>query len=198
MKNRNVVVTGGAGFIGTNLAFALLEQNANVSVLVLPRDDCTNFPSEVRILRADINNREELRGLFEGQQYVFHLAARCDLGGKRLADYKTNYEGTVNVIEEIKQDKSLKRFVLYSTQLVVAIFNVTRFIDESEPYRTKTPYGESKIIAEKVTVELCKKYAIPYTIIRPTSVYGPYGKEPYESFFRMIRDGKILPYRKGK
>lgn len=192
MKGKNVIITGGAGFIGTNLTFALLKQNANVSVLALSTDDCSHFPDEVRVVRANINNRSELNGLFGDQQFVFHLAARCDLDGKELSDYATNYEGTVNVIEEMKKEKSLTRFVIYSTQLVVGIFNETRFIDKSEPYRTKTLYGKSKILAEKSTIELCNKYNIPFTIIRPTSVYGPYGKEPYEGFFRMIREGKYF------
>jgi nucleoside-diphosphate-sugar epimerase len=70
---------------------------------------------------------------------------------------------------------------------VVGLFNETRFIDETEPYRTKTHYGQSKIEGEKVVTEYCVKAHMPYTIIRPTSVYGPWGEAPYRAFFQTIK-----------
>ena len=191
------VITGGAGFIGTNLAIALLERGDTVTIVELPTADCSHLPPEVRVVRANINRKNELAGIFENQQIVYHLAARTDLDGRHIKEYETNYAGTVNVIEEIRRGGGVKRFVFYSTQLVVGLFNETRFIDESEPYKTTTIYGKSKILGEKSTVDLCTKYSIPFTIIRPTAVYGPYGKEPYQNLFKLIREGRYFHIGKG-
>ena len=73
-------------------------------------------------------------------------------------------------LKRFEARRCLQRLVVYSTQLVVGIFDETRFIGASEPYRTQTLYGKSKILAEKATIEYCGQYGIPYTIIRPTSV----------------------------
>ena len=194
MEGARTIITGGAGFIGTHLALKLLEKNAVVTVLALPTDDCSHLPDGIRIVRADVNSKADLAGVFGEQQFIFHLAARCDLDGTSIEDYRTNFVGTANVLREIGSSPSIIRFVLYSTQLVAGIHNETRFINETEPLKARTMYGESKILAERVTAELCSAYGIPYTIVRPTSVYGPYGNAPYESFFRMIRDGRYVHF----
>lgn len=141
---------------------------------------------------ADILDPKSLRGAFKGIEIVYHLAARADLGGKVIDDYKVNFIGTKNVLEESSKAKTVERVVFYSTQLVVGLFNETRFIDSKEPYRTKTVYGESKIEGEKIVKKLCQRFNMPYTIIRPTSVYGPWGQEPYKAFFKTIRDKRYF------
>lgn len=183
---KNVVVTGGAGFIGVNLAQKLIELGAAVTII----DHASSSPimplKNGRLIHADILNLEDCGEALTEADFVFHLAARTDLNGKTLDDYAVNTEGTRRLIAALKNNRKIQRFVLYSTQLVVGLFNETRFIDETEPYRTRTVYGESKIQAEKITIEECQKLDIPYTIIRPTSVYGPFGKSPYREYFQTI------------
>jgi len=188
VKGKRVLVTGGCGFIGTNLTKELLARGAEVAVLDLPAASWDRLPRGVRAIEADITDRESLAGKLGGFQLVYHLAARTDLDGKRLEDYEVNYTGTANLLEEAASNGTLERFVFFSTQLVVGLFNETRFIDESEPYRTKTPYGRSKIEGEKVVIAASREAGVDYTIIRPTSVYGPWGGEPYKDFFRAIRN----------
>lgn len=192
LKAKKVLVTGGCGFIGVNLTLDLLKRGAKVVVLDLPTADWSRLPKDVVRVKADILNRQSFSGRLEGIEIVYHLAARTDLDGKDLKDYSVNFDGTKNVILEAQKSGKLQRFVFYSTQLVVGIFNETRFIDESEPYRTKTVYGQSKIEGEKVVKKYCKKYGVPYTTIRPTSVYGPWGGEPYKAFFATIKKGRYF------
>ncbi len=180
-------MTGGCGFIGKNLVAELLSQGAIVTALDLPSADWRNLPQKAKRIKADILIKNTLTGAFGDIDIIYHLAARTDIDGKSLDDYKANIEGTRNIIEEASKRKSLERFVFYSTQLVVGLFNETRFIDENEPYRTKTVYGQSKIECEKIVKELCDKANVSYTIIRPTSVYGPGGESPYKEFFRAIK-----------
>ena len=186
---KKVVITGGAGFIGINLVQALLHTGAQISVIDLPTADFSKLPPEITIIRQDIMEAERFREVLLNADFVFHLAARTDLNGKKIEDYRTNYEGTRRLLSVLRDNHNLARFVLYSTQLVVGLFNETRFIDETEPYKTKTIYGESKILAERTTRDLCTEFNIPYTILRPTSVYGPYGKEPYRDYFLSIKRG---------
>lgn len=136
-------------------------------------------------------DKASLQGVFKGVDIIYHLAARTDIDGKSLDDYAVNFEGTQNVIVEASKNKP-ERFVFYSTQLVVGLFNETRFIDESEPYKTKTHYGQSKIEGENIVKKYARKYHMDYTIIRPTSVYGPWGEAPYKEFFKAIKNRRYL------
>jgi nucleoside-diphosphate-sugar epimerase len=192
MKNRNVIVTGGCGFIGTNLVLELLNRGANVTALDLPSADWARLPASVKTIKADILDKQALSNAFDNIEIIYHLAARTDLDGKNLSDYKANFEGTENIINQLKDSKTIKKLVFYSTQLVVGIFNETRFIDESEPYRANTVYGESKILAEKITINKCSELGIAYLIIRPTSVYGPWGGSPYREFFQAIKNSRYF------
>jgi len=192
LKNKKVLVTGSSGFIGTNLIEELLKQGAIVTALDLPETNWEKLPVGAKQIRADILNKSALDNVFQNIEIVYHLAAKTDLDGKSKDEYRVNYEGTLNVIEEAAKSKSLTRFVFYSTQLVVGLFNEKRLLDESEPYKTKTFYGESKIEGEKVVKEYCKKFNIPFTIIRPTSVYGPWGETPYKEFFRAIKNKRYF------
>lgn len=187
--SKKVVVTGGAGFIGINLVQALIQTGARISVVDLPTADFSPLPDDIIIIKQDILEAERFRDVLLNADFVFHLAARTDLNGKNIEDYRVNYEGTRQLLSVLRDSHKLSRFVLYSTQLVIGLFNVTRFIDETEPYRTKTLYGESKILAEKLARDLCTEYKLHYTIIRPTSVYGPYGQEPYRDYFLSIKRG---------
>lgn len=182
-----VLVSGGCGFIGSHLVDELIKQGAVVTVL----DNAMKNPyknNKATYISKDIleKNLFKQNSKFE---YIFHLAARCDLDGKALSDYRVNFDGSENLIKQLDQ-RNVKRFVFYSTQLVVGLFNETRFIGPEEPYKTKTLYGESKILGEKVVKKLCTKKQIPFVIIRPTSVYGPRGREPYRNFFLSIKNGQ--------
>jgi nucleoside-diphosphate-sugar epimerase len=186
---KKVLVTGGAGFIGVNLVNALVESGANVDVLDLPTADFSSLPVGINQIKINLLELDQLEHDLLDYDFVFHLAAKTDLSGKNLADYAVNFEGTQLLIDSIRESKHLQKFVFYSTQLVVGIFNETRFIPTDEPYRTKTIYGQSKIIGEMITQDLCETYSIPYCIVRPTSVFGPFGKVPYRDFFLSIKNG---------
>jgi GlcNAc-P-P-Und epimerase len=187
LEGTQVLVTGGCGFIGLNLVARLLAEGAVVTVLDVESAPWHHLPADVTPVEADILDPRALAGRCAGAEIVYHLAARTDIDGESVEDYEVNFVGTGNVIRECARAGSVRRFVFYSTQLVVGLFNETRFIDESEPYRTRTAYGQSKIEGEKIVVGQCAQSGIPYTIIRPTSAYGPWGESPYREFFRVIK-----------
>lgn len=192
LSSTRVLVTGGCGFIGRNLVCQLLAAGAEVTVIDTPTANWYGMPGPVKQAKADLLDRTALAGTVDDAEIVYHLAARTDLDGTRLADYRVNYAGTANLIKECAEAGQIRRFVFYSTQLVVGLFNEARFIDETEPYKTNTVYGQSKIEGERVVRRLCGQWEIPYTIIRPTSVYGPWGEEPYRPFFRAIKRRRYI------
>lgn len=191
MRGQRVLVTGACGFVGTNLVASLVELGADVLACDLPEADWTRLPPEARPHPGDLLVPETLAfgGPFD---LVVHLAARTDLDGRTAEDYRVNTDGTRNLIRALANAGGTGRFVHFSTQLVVGLFDEARFIDESEPFRTATPYGQSKIDSELIVGEECPAHGIAYTIIRPTSVYGPWGAAPFREFFRSIRRGRYL------
>ncbi|MCA9373059.1 NAD(P)-dependent oxidoreductase [Candidatus Woesebacteria bacterium] len=187
-SKKNVLVTGGCGFIGSHLVEQLVSLNAQVTVLDI--DPPHEKIRGATYIRKDIL-KPNLFGKNNSFSYVFHLAARCDLDGTTIEDYKVNFQGSKNLLLQLDK-KTLQRFVYYSTQLTVGLFNETRFIEPSEPFKTSTLYGQSKIEGEKVVAALSRKYSFSYTIVRPTSVYGPRGKEPYRDYFLSIKRGQYV------
>lgn len=192
LAGARVLVTGGCGFIGTNLVAALLARGAQVVALDLPGAHWERLPAAAQSYAADLLDSSSLEAGLEGFDIVYHLAARTDLEGKDPTDYAANTEGTAHLIRALGHAGFQGRFVHYSTQLVVGLFGETRFIDASEPYRTATAYGQSKIESELIVERECSRRGIEFTIIRPTSVYGPFGGAPYREFFQTIKRGRYV------
>lgn len=192
LTDRRVLVTGGCGFIGTNLTAELVALGAVVTVLDLPTAHWDRVPDGVARVQADLLDPASLRGTVEGIEVVYHLAARTDLDGTTVEDYRVNFDGTKNLLDEVAAAGTVQRFVFYSTMLTVGVADTTRFLDETTPYRPDTLYGESKIAGEKVVLAECARIGVPYTIIRPTSVYGPWGGAPYDSFFRTVKSRRYV------
>jgi nucleoside-diphosphate-sugar epimerase len=192
LSGARVLVTGACGFIGSNLTRELVHRGAVVAGLDLASSDWARLPDGVQRISADLLDSGSLIGTLSTYDVVYHLAARTDLDGRSMGDYALNTEGTANLIAALVAAGGVSRFVHYSTQLVVGLFNESRFIDETEPFRTRTPYGESKIESERIVARLCATHAIDYTIIRPTSVYGPWGAEPYREFFNAVKHGRYV------
>lgn len=188
-----LLITGGSGFIGTNLTKVLHErgiQFINVDI-AKPKESFMNDQWR----RCDILDYENLLKIFKEFQptALVHLAAETDTDPRKtLEDYKVNTEGTLNIINAIKSVTSIQR----------AIFTSTQFVNQSklgpqhdEDFAPHTIYGESKIINEKQVRNANLECA--WTIIRPTNVWGPWHlRYPYE-FWKILAEKKYFhPGRK--
>ncbi len=183
MTDQRVVITGGSGFVGTNLVEYFLQHGWEVRNfdIVPPR----NSDHLDHWLNVDILNKERL--INETQKFqptVFlHFAARTDLNEKQnLAGYSVNIEGVTNVVEAIKLTHSVQRVVVASSQLVCELGY--RPQNEND-YRPSTLYGQSKVFTEKI-IRTAKNIDATWTIIRPTSLWGPWFDMPYKNFFITI------------
>lgn len=179
-----MLVTGGSGFIGTNLIDALLEGDATVLNLdINPPKKEAHLPywRECDILDCD----RTLRYFRElGPTHVVHLAARTDTLSNNLEEYKVNTEGTFNVLACIKITPSVERVIITSSQFVFGPPGLPRDAEDFEPMGA---YGMSKVISEKATRSAGLECI--WTITRPTNIWGPWHPRYPHEFWLVLKKG---------
>ncbi|HEV2813924.1 MAG TPA: NAD(P)-dependent oxidoreductase [Solirubrobacteraceae bacterium] len=187
MSVHRVLVTGGSGFVGINLVQHFLDQGVEVvNADVRP----SRNPAHASVWReTDLLDGAAVRAVVDelDPTHIVHLGARTDLRGTTLADYAVNYDGTRTVVDAARGRSSLERVVFASTRLVCRIGYIPRSDDD---YAATTPYGESKIEAEKLV--RASGLDVPWVIVRPTSIWGPWFEIPYRTFFDTIRKGRYV------
>jgi len=183
-----VLVTGGSGFIGTNLVehYHLSGDHVTNLDIVPPRN-----PHHTALWRkTDILDSRALRqAVIEADpEIVFHMAARTDLEGVCVDDYSANTEGVFNLIEALHSVPTPPLTVFASSMLVCSVgYKPNGELD----YCPNTTYGESKVVGEQlVRKEAAGKF--PWVIIRPTSIWGPWFETPYCDFFMAVRRGLYM------
>lgn len=175
-------MTGGSGFIGTNLVESLLP---NHDVLNYDTTTPANPLHVSRWRQGSILERDRLVGLYQEFQpeLVFHLAARTDLNGLTLDDYSANTVGVSNVIDAGKSLAVKPHTVYASSRLVFDIgYKPASLFD----YKPTTVYGQSKVESEKIVRERGHE-AGTWLIVRPTSIWGPWFGVPYRDFFDRVQ-----------
>jgi len=183
-----ILVTGGSGFIGTNLLDFYLKLGVEILNLDIssPRNSQHfSFWHKVNILDKD-KLIEEVKTF--SPTHVFHLAARTDIEGKNIKDYSVNIQGVENIISAISNIRSIQRAIFASSRLVCKIAYQPK--DEFDYFPT-TLYGESKVLGEKI-VRASKDIVCPWVLVRPTSIWGPWFDVPYRDFFLAIAKGSYF------
>ena len=164
---RRILVTGGSGFIGTNI-ISRLERSAD-KILNLDINPPNLSSQQAFWKRCDIKDRTNITNIVNSFKptHIFHLAAKANLNGKTVDDFPDNVSGTENVIRVVNQTDSVLRFVHFSTQYVV---RPGIYPSSEEFFMPYTAYGESKALCEKLVRKNCLKC---WTILRPTNIWGP-------------------------
>jgi len=196
-----MVVTGGAGFIGSNIAAALADRDDEVIVF----DDLSSGYAEnlagqpdVKLVEGSILDADLVEDVIAGADVVFHHAA--SVGNKRSIDdprhdVMVNAVGTINVLEACRRGGVRK--VVYASS--AGIFGELRElpISETHPLEPDSPYGASKLAGEKACLAYAKLYELEAVALRYFNVYGPhqrfdeYGNVIPIFVFQMI-DGETL------
>jgi nucleoside-diphosphate-sugar epimerase len=189
-----VLVTGGTGFLGSHLVEALVEE-PGCEVFVLVRDPSKRRWLEgvdgVRLLAGDLENVPVLPA---GLSCVYHLGGLTKT--LRPSEYYTvNRDGTANLLQALERQSGRLRFVHLSSLAAVGPSSPGRGVSEDDEPRPVSPYGESKLEAEKEVLRYQDRFSV--VLLRAAAVYGP-RDEDFLEFFRWIRRGikPILGRRK--
>jgi UDP-glucose 4-epimerase len=178
LARRRVLVTGGAGFVGSALVRRLMTEGARVTVL----DDLSTgraeaVPAGCTVVPASVTDREILRALVAENQWIFHLAARGIVASTRnpREDFETNAGGTLNLLLAAR-DHPVERVVYVSS---ASIYGNPRTlpINEDDAVVALSPYAVSKHSGEQYCLAFYESYGVPTAIVRYSNVYGP-GQRP--------------------
>ena len=204
MTGRKAVVTGGAGFVGTNLTARLVEDGCSVAVV----DDLSRpgveenarwlqrtFGRRVEVLVADICDHWALRRALDGAGEVYHLAAQVAVTTSLddpATDFRVNAQGTLGLLEELRRLDEPPFLLFTSTNKVYGTLphlGLRRQGDRWEPTDVAirsgglsetlpldfcTPYGCSKGAADQYVLDYAKSYGIPSVVFRMSCIYGPH------------------------
>jgi NAD dependent epimerase/dehydratase len=180
---KKILVTGADGFIGSNLAEALVKGGYSVRALTqynsfgsrgwLDQVD-DQVINAMECVAGDIRDAAFIQNLMKDCQTVFHLAALIAIPYSYVAPnsyFETNVMGTLNIMEAAKQS-NLERIIHTSTS---EVYGSAMFvpITESHPLQAQSPYSASKIGADQVAQSYHLTYELPVVTIRPFNTYGP-------------------------
>ncbi len=196
---RRVLVTGGAGFVGSMLVRRLVEAGARVTVL----DDLftgkpDSLPTAAQLVIGTVEDAKLVRELVGQASVVFHLAARNIIASTKdpQSDFSTNIGGTLNVLMAAREC-SLDRVVYTGS---TSIYGNPRSIpiNEDDGIQPLTPYAVSKLGGENYAMAFYESYGTPIAIVRYSNVYGV-GQRPdnpycgvISKFFAAAYEGKPL------
>lgn len=203
-----VLVTGGAGFIGSNLVKALQKNNQEIIVLdnlLSGYKDNISVAPNVRFIEGDIRNHSLVDGLMGGIDVIYHLAA--SVGSVRsienpFLDAEINVNGTLTILEAARQH-TVKKIVISSSAGIFGELK-TLPIKEDHTIEPQTPYASSKLYAEKIALAYANMYGIESVCLRYFNVYGPnqrfdaYGNVIPIFVFRMLQGEPLYVYGDGE
>lgn len=179
LNGRRVLVTGGAGFIGSHLAERLVKDGFEVSILDnLSTGRVENIKqhlgnANLHFLRGDVRDKRAVNEAVRGVGAVFHLAAITSVPYSIKSPDVTrevNVKGTMNLLEASLRG-SVDRFIYVST---CAVYGEAEYlpVDEKHPANPMSPYAESKLAAEHCCREFQEAYGLKTTVLRVFNVYG--------------------------
>jgi CDP-paratose 2-epimerase len=198
------LVTGGAGFVGTNLAARLLEDGREVTVLDnLARPGVERnlqwlrdtYGARLHVVTGDVRDADLVRDAMAGVRQVFHFAAQVAVTTSLddpLADFEINLRGTLNVLEAARRSRQPPSLVFTSTNKVYGDLDgvdveahgeryrptqgavEAHGVGEGQPLDFCSPYGCSKGGADQYVLDYTRSYGLHATVLRMSCIYGPH------------------------
>ena len=200
-RDKAILVTGGAGFIGSEAVNQLLNEGAKVTVFdnfssgkkhYLPKGN-----KKLRIIKGDITNERAVINVTKDQEIVLHLAALPFIPDSfyyPVDFFKTNTIGSMHVFWSAVKSKTVETVVNISTSEIYGSAQYTP-MDENHPTSPYSTYAVSKLAADRAAFTLHKENGFPVVILRPFNTFGPRYTEPYiipEIIGQILRGTKEL------
>ncbi len=205
---RNLLLTGGAGFIGSHVCEALLAEGCEVTVLddyndfydpALKEGNLAAVANRIEIVRGDLRDQALIERTFASRGFdaVIHLAARAGVRPS-IADprlyFSTNVDGTLNLLEACRT-RGIGNFIFASSSSVYGVNRKVPFAESDLIERTISPYAATKLAGEQLCSNYSHLFGIRCTCLRFFTVYGPRQRPDLAiaKFTRNILDGKPIP-----
>ena len=184
-QNKRVLVTGGAGFIGSEVVSQLLTNGYFVTILdnfssgkkqYLPKSN-----KKLKVIKGDIRDKKSVKKAVTDQEVVIHLAALPFIPDSFYYPgdfFDVNTNGSINMLWNSIKSRSVETFVQISTSEVYGSAQ-TVSMNENHPTTPHSTYAVSKLAGDRAAFTLHKENGFPVVIIRPFNSYGPRFTEPY-------------------
>jgi UDP-glucose 4-epimerase len=204
MRNKLIVVTGGAGFIGSHIAWELVKDNDVVIIDNLYTGKEENVPPGAKLVRADIRDYESIAELISHADYVFHEAAQVSVVESvrdPIFTEEVNVIGTLNILKALLEGQGK---LIFASSAAVYGDNPNLPLRETERPRPLSPYGVTKATAEEYLRVFNELYGVPTVALRYFNVFGPrQSANQYAgviSIFinRALKDEPLVIYGDGK
>lgn len=207
-NNKEVLVTGGLGFIGSNLCIELVKQGARVTIIdnMLPRQGGNMFNirdivSDVSVNISDVRNQLSMNHLVKGKDYIFHLAGQVnhvDSMKNPLQDLEINCVGTLVLLEALRHYNQDGKVIFAGTRGEYGS-SVSLPVDEDHPTNPKGVYAVTNLTAEKLVLVYDDVFGVKGTCLRITNTYGPRHQMLHDEygvfnwFIRKAMDNEEIP-----
>jgi UDP-glucose 4-epimerase len=206
-RGRRVLITGGAGFIGSNLARRLADWGAQVTVVdsLIPAYggnlfNLSGYEQSIKLNIADVRDQYSMNYLVQGQDYLFNLAGQVshtDSMKDPYTDLEINVRAQVSILEACRRDNPSIRILFSSTR---QLYGKPVYLpaDEAHPLDPVDVNGINNLAAEEYHLLYGRLYGIPVSVLRLTNVYGPRMriKDARQTFtgwwFRQILEGQTI------
>lgn len=186
------LVTGGGGFLGRYIVEGLVSQGHEVAVLCRG-----NYPElramGVRLILADLADREAVKSACKGIQRVFHVASKTGPTGAYADFHRTNVLGTRHVVDACIA-QGVDKLIYTSSPSVLVGFDDLSGVDERTPLPRKrlSAYQHTKMLAEQMVVAAHGRQGLVTTALRPHAIWGPRDTQLFSVLIERHRAGKLL------
>jgi len=173
MRNKLIVVTGGAGFIGSHIAWELVKDNDVIVIDNLYTGKEENVPPGAKLIKADIRDYESIAEAIKEADYVFHQAAQVSVVESikdPLFTEEVNVLGTLNIIRALLEGHGK---LIFASSAAIYGDNPNLPLKETERPRPLSPYGVTKATAEEYLRVYHELYGLPVVALRYFNVFGP-------------------------
>ena len=176
--SKKILVTGGAGFIGSNIVDELIFKKHTVVIIDnLATGNIKNINRKAKFYKVSICDKDEIDRIFKKENFdiVIHLAAQLDVRKSVLDpcfDADVNIKGTLNILEACKNNK-VKKIIFSSSGGTIYGECGLKAPDEQATAKPLSPYGVAKLSVEHYIKAYSALYGLKYTILRYANVYGP-------------------------
>ncbi len=174
-----ILVTGGSGFIGSNVAVSFAKAGHKVVVIDnLSRKGTDINLAWIKTFKNIYFYKDDIRiGFYENEQYdvIFHFAAQTGVIpsiDNPTDDFSVNAYGTLQILEYARKQKNPPLVIYASTNKVYGDINVDKPISEEQPLNASTPYGCSKAVGDLYVQDYYYTYGVPTVVLRMSCIYG--------------------------